>query len=449
MSTEWLAVLMFVGIFITLSFGYPIGPTFAGTAMIFVLIGLSFGAFHPELLRILPNRWFGTMSDYTYLAIPYFIYMGAILEKSGLSEDLLETVGILFGRIPGGLALGVILVGALLGAATGVVAASVIAMGLISLPVMLRFGYDKGLATGAIASAGTITQLIPPATVLVVLADQLGIPLGDLFIGSIIPSIILTGAYGLYCVGVGIFQPHKAPPMPAEALAMRGRILALRILKALVPTLGLIVAVLGSIYAGFATPSEAGAVGSLGGILLAAAYGKLNWALLKDAAMDTLRITSLVILILFGSTLFSLVFDGLGGTKLMVRLLTGLPGGYWSFLIFSMVAVFLLGIFLEFIEICFIVMPIFVPVCRELGIDLAWFGILMDINLLTAFLSPPVGFTLFYLSSIAPPEVKIEDIFRGVVPFMIVTVVVLIIVMIFPETVTWLIELSEARRLSG
>ncbi|HET9222922.1 MAG TPA: TRAP transporter large permease subunit [Roseiflexaceae bacterium] len=440
MSFEWLAVLMFLGIFITLSFGYPIGPTFAGTAMLFALIGLSLGAFKPDLFRALPDRWFGTMSDYTYLAIPYFVYMGTILEKSGLAEDLLETVGILFGPIPGGLALGVILVGALLGAATGVVAASVIAMGLISLPIMLRYGYDKELATGAIASAGTITQLIPPATVLVVLADQLGISVGELFVGSIVPSIILTTAYGAYCVGVGFLQPHKAPPMPAEARAIRGRALAVRVAKALLPTLALILAVLGSIYAGFATPTEAGAVGALGGVLLAIAYRKFSLQLLKDAAYDTLRITSLVILILFGSTIFSLVFDGLGGTKLMVSLLTNLPGGYVSFLIFSMVAVFLLGIFLEFIEICFIVMPIFVPACRVLGIDLAWFGILMTINLLTAFLSPPVGFTLFYLSSVAPPEVKIEHIFRGVVPFMIVTLIVLVIVMLFPGTVTYLVE---------
>lgn len=445
MDYHWLSVLMFAGIFITLALGYPIGPTFAGTAIAFGLMGLALGIFRPELMRILPNRWFGTMNDYTYLAVPYFVYMGAILEKSGLAEDLLESVGILFGRIPGGLALGVILVGALLGAATGVVAASVIAMGLISLPVMLRNGYDKGLATGAIASAGTITQLIPPATVLVVLADQLGIPLGDLFIGSVIPSLILTAAYGLYCVGVGIFQPHKAPPIRADLLTLGGSRLWLRVARALIPTLTLILVTLGSIYLGFATPSEAGAVGALGGILLAAAYGKLNWALLKNAAMDTLRISSLVILILFGSTIFSLVFDGLGGTQLMVNLLTGIPGGYWGFLIISMVVVFLLGIFLEFIEICFIVMPIFVPVCLALGIDLAWFGILMCINLLTAFLSPPVGFTLFYLSSVAPPEVKLEDIYRGAVPFVVVTMVVLTIVMLAPETVTWLIELSRAK----
>ena len=440
MGFEWLAILMFLGIFVMLSVGYPIGPTFAATAIIFGLIGLSLGTFDLDLVKAIPSRWFGTMSDYTYLAIPYFVYMGTVLEKSGLAEDLLETVGILFGRIPGGLGLGVILVGALLGAATGVVAASVIAMGLISLPVMLRYGYDKGLATGAIAAAGTLTQLIPPATVLVVLADQLGISVGDLFIASIVPSIILTGAYGLYCVGVGIFQPEKAPPLPPEVLNISGGVLGMRVLKALVPTLVLIITVLGSIYAGIATPTEAGAVGALGAILLTTVYGRLNWKLLKDAAMDTLRISSLVILVLFGSTIFSLVFQGLGGTELMVSWLAGLPGGYWSFLIFSMVVVFLLGIFLEFIEICFIVMPIFVPVCITLGISLPHFGILMCINLLTAFISPPIGFTLFYLKSVAPPEVEIEDIFRGAVPFIFVTLAVLIIIMVFPQTVTWPLE---------
>jgi tripartite ATP-independent transporter DctM subunit len=443
MSFEWLAILMFLGIFVMLSIGYPIGPTFAATALIFGGIGLSLGAFDLDLLKALPSRWFGTMSDYTYLAIPYFVYMGTILEKSGLAEDLLETVGILFGRVPGGLGLGVILVGALLGAATGVVAASVIAMGLISLPVMLRYGYDKGLATGSIAAAGTITQLIPPATVLVVLADQLGISVGDLFIASIIPSIILTSAYGLYCVGVGVLQPEKAPPLPPEVLNISGGALGLRVLKALVPTLVLILAVLGSIYAGFATPTEAGAVGALGGILLTAAYRRLNWELLRNAAMDTLRISSLVILVLFGSTIFSLVFQGLGGTELMVGWLSALPGGYWSFLIFAMVVVFLLGIFLEFIEICFIVMPIFVPVCIALGISLPHFGILMCINLLTAFISPPIGFTLFYLKSVAPPEVEIEDIFKGAVPFIFVTLAVLVIVMIFPQTVTWTLEVLK------
>ncbi len=445
MDLHWLSILMFAGIFVTLAMGYPIGPTFAGTALLFALTGFTLGIFRPELMLSLPNRWFGTMNDYTYLSIPYFVYMGALLEKSGLAEDLLETVGILFGRIPGGLALGVVVVGALLGAATGVVAASVIAMGLISLPVMLRAGYDKALATGAIASAGTITQLIPPATVLVVLADQLGVPLGDLFIGSVIPSIILTTAYGIYCVGVGYLKPQLAPPISSDLLVDYGGSLWLRVAKALLPTLLLIVATLGSIYAGLATPSEAGAVGAFGGILLAMAYGKLNWALLRNAAFDTLRIASLVVLILFGSTMFSLVFDGLGGTRLLVNLLTSIPGGYWSFLIFSMFIVFLLGIFLEFIEICFIVMPIFVPVCLVLGIDLTWFGILMCINLLTAYLSPPVGFTLFFLSSVAPPEVTLQDIFRGAIPFMVVTVVVLMVVMIFPETVTWLVQMSKQR----
>jgi tripartite ATP-independent transporter DctM subunit len=445
MSFEWLSIIMFVGIFATLSFGYPIAPTFAGTAIIFCLIGFSLGAFTPQLLRALPNRWFGTMNDYTLLAIPYFVYMGALLEKSGLAEDLLETVGILFGPLPGGLALGVVLVGALLGAATGVVAASVIAMGLISLPIMLRSGYDKRLATGVIAASGTITQLIPPAIVLVVLADQLGVSIDRLFVGSMIPSLVLVAAYGLYCVGVGLIWPHMAPPLPPEQRTLRGWPLIRRVLTALAPTLGLILIVLGSIYLGFATPTEAGAVGALGAALLAWAYGQFSWGLIRKAAEDTLRISVLVIFILFGSTLFSLVFEGLGGSDLLVDLLTSMPGGYLSFLIVSMVVVFLLGIFLEFIEICFIVLPIFVPAAIALEIDLVWFGILMCINLLTAFLSPPVGFTLFYLSSVAPPEVKIQDIYRGVIPFMVVTLIVLIVVMIFPQMVTWPVSLYLAR----
>jgi tripartite ATP-independent transporter DctM subunit len=436
MSLEWLSIIMFLGIFITLSLGYPIAPTFAGTAIFFGLAGFALDAFTPQLLRALPNRWFGTMNDYTLLAIPYFVYMGALLEKSGLAEDLLETVGILFGPLPGGLALGVVLVGALLGAATGVVAASVIAMGLISLPIMLRSGYDKRLATGVIAASGTITQLIPPAIVLVVLADQIGVSIDQLFVGTIIPSLILTAAYGLYCVGVGLIWRDMAPPLPAEQRTLRGWALGRRVLTALAPTLGLILVVLGSIYLGFATPTEAGAVGALGAALLAMLYGQFSWQLIRKAAEDTLRISVLVIFILFGSTLFSLVFEGLGGSDLIVGMLTGLPGGEAAFLITTMVVVFLLGIFLEFIEICFIVMPIFVPAAIALEIDLVWFGILMCLNLLTAFLSPPVGFTLFYLSSVAPPEVKIQDIYRGVIPFMAVTLVVLIIVMIFPQTVT-------------
>jgi tripartite ATP-independent transporter DctM subunit len=442
MGLEWLAVLMFLGIFAALALGYPVGPTFAGVAILFAALGIGLDIFDFRLFRLLQNRWFGTMSNFSYLAIPYFVYMGTVLEKSGLAEDLLETVGLLFGRVRGGLAVGVVLVGALLGATTGVVAASVITMGVISLPVMLRNGYDTRFATGVIASSGTLAQVIPPATVLIILADQLGVPLGNLFVGAIIPGLLLVVAFIIYCLVAAALRPRLAPAVADTGL--RGSALLLRVVRALLPTLALIFAVLGSIYLGLATPSEAGAVGSLGALLLAAAYRKLNFKLLKDAAMDTVRITSLVVLILFGSTMFTLVFDGLGGTRLMVDLLSGLPGGYWGFLAVSMIAVFLLGIFLEFIEICFITLPIFVPAAQLLGIDLTWFGILMALNLYTAFISPPVGFTLFYLSSVAPPSVKIGDIFRGVIPFMVVSLIVLAVVVAFPETVTYLTTRSAA-----
>ena len=443
MGLEWLPVLMFVGIFAALALGSPVGPTFAGVAILFAVVGLATDTFSFRLFGLLQNRWFGTMSNFSYLAIPYFVYMGTVLEKSGLAEELLETVGRLFGRVRGGLAVGVVLVGALLGATTGVVAASVITMGVISLPVMLRNGYDKRFATGVIASSGTLAQIIPPATVLIILADQLGVPLGNLFVGAILPGLILVVAFIIYCLAAAALRPKLAPAV-IDPNPLRGGALVLKVVRSLAPTLGLIFVVLGSIYYGIATPSEAGAVGAFGALLLAAAYRKFNFKLLKDAAMDTVRITSLVVLILFGSTMFSLVFDGLGGTRLMVDLLSGLPGGYWGFIAVAMVAVFLLGIFLEFIEICFITLPIFVPAAQALGIDLTWFGILMALNLYTAFISPPVGFTLFYLSSVAPPEVKIGDIFRGVIPFMVVSLVVLGVVIAFPQTVTYLTTRSAA-----
>lgn len=447
MGLEWLAVLMFLGIFAALALGYPVGPTFAGVAIVFAVVGLATGTFSFRLFGLLQNRWFGTMSNFSYLAIPYFVYMGTVLEKSGLAEELLETVGRLFGRVRGGLAVGVVLVGALLGATTGVVAASVITMGVISLPVMLRNGYDRRFATGVIASSGTLAQIIPPATVLIILADQLGVPLGNLFVGAIIPGLILVVAFVIYCLAVAALRPKLAPAV-VDPDPLRGGALVLKVIRSLAPTLGLIFAVLGSIYYGIATPNEAGAVGAFGALVLAAAYRKFNFKLLRDAAMDTVRITSLVVLILFGSTMFSLVFDGLGGTRLMVDLLSGLPGGYWGFIVVAMVAVFLLGIFLEFIEICFITLPIFVPAAQALGIDLTWFGILMALNLYTAFISPPVGFTLFYLSSVAPPEVKIGDIFRGVIPFMVVALIVLGVVMAFPQTVTYLTTRSAAGFMS-
>jgi tripartite ATP-independent transporter DctM subunit len=442
MSFEWLAVLMFVGFFFFLMSGYPVAFSFAGTAIVFGLIGLALGAFDLNLLLLLPNRWFGTMSDFTLLAIPFFIYLGAVLEKSGLAEELLETVGILLGPLRGGLALAVVLVGTLLAATTGVVAATVIAMGMISLPAMLRYGYQKDLAAGVIAASGTLAQMIPPSLVLVVLSDQIGVSVGDLFAGALIPGLMLSTAYGLYCLTLAYFKPGVAPALPPAARALRGRALAVKVARALIPPFLLILAVLGSIFFGLATPTEAGAVGAIGATILAAANRRFSWQLLRGAAESTARTTSLVIMILFCSTFFSLVFNGLGGTALVTELLVSLPGGFINFMIVSNIVVFLLGIFLEFVEICFIVMPLFVPAAHALGIDMVWFAVVMAVNLQTAFISPPVGFSLFYLQSVAPKEVRTIEIHRGAIPFMVLQLVVLVLVMIFPQTVTWLVSAS-------
>ncbi|MFO7167032.1 MAG: TRAP transporter large permease subunit [Chloroflexota bacterium] len=442
MSYEWLALLMFAAFFGILLLGYPVAFSFAGTAFLFGAIGLALGAFDFNLLRLLPNRWFGTMSDFTLLAIPFFIYLGTVLEKSGLAEDLLETVGMLFGPLRGGIALAVVVVGTLLAATTGVVAATVIAMGLISLPVMLRYGYDKRLATGAIAASGTMAQLIPPSLVLVVVSDQIGVSVGDLFAGALIPGLIMAGTFAAYCLIVAYINPRAAPALPPEARPYRGAALAARTLRAVVPPLVLIFAVLGSIFFGLATPTEAGAVGAVGAALLAAANRRFDRKLLRDAAESTVRTTTLVIMILFCSTIFSLVFDGLGGTEVTRSILTNLPGGYLGFLIVCNIVVFLLGIFLEFIEITFIIMPVLTPAAMALGIDMTWFGVLMAINLQTAFISPPVGFSLFYLQSVVPKEVRTIDIHRGALPFMALQILVLIIVMAFPETVTWMVRVS-------
>jgi tripartite ATP-independent transporter DctM subunit len=440
---EWLSVMMFAGFFVLLMSGYPVAFSFAGTAIIFGLIGLSLDAFNMDLLRLLPNRWFGTMSDYTLLAIPFFIYLGSILEKSGLAEELLETIGILLGPLRGGIALAVVLVGTLLAATTGVVAATIIAMGLISLPIMMRLNYDKGLATGVITASGTLAQMIPPSLVLVVLSDQIGVSVGDLFAGALFPGLMLSFGYGVYCLTVAYIWPNLAPALPLSERTLKGVPLALRVLRVMVPPFFLVLSVLGSIFFGLATPTEAGAVGAVGALLLAAANRRVSWKMLWDSAMSTARTTTLVIMILFCSTFFSLVFDGLGGTDFVTDILVALPGGFWGFMIAANVIVFLLGIFLEFVEICFIVMPLLIPAAVALGfqdIDLVWFGIVMAVNLQTAFISPPVGFSLFYLQSVAPPEIETADIHRGALPFVAIQFIVLVLVMIFPQTVTWLVQ---------
>ncbi|NJM86962.1 MAG: TRAP transporter large permease subunit [Hydrococcus sp. RU_2_2] len=442
MGYEWLAIAMFVGFFFMLMSGYPVAFSFAGTGIVFGGIGLLVGAFDINRLLLLPNVWFGTMSNFTLLAIPFFVFLGAVFEKSGLAEELLETLGILFGSLRGGVALAVIVVGTLLAATTGVVAATVIVMGMISLPVMIRYGYDKQLATGVIVASGTLAQLIPPSLVLVVLSDQLGVSVGDLFLGALIPGLMLSGSYVLYVLTFAFLKPNVAPALPLEVRKIGGVALAKRVVKAVLPPLLLIFAVLGSIFFGLATPTEAGAVGAVGACVLASLNRRLNWNLLRDSAHSTAVVTTLVIMILFGSSLFSLVFDALGGKTYITDLLVKLPGGYIAFMVASNIIIFILGVFLEFIEICFIAIPLLVPAAQALGIDLVWFGVVMAINLQTAFISPPVGFSLFYLQSVAPKEVSTLEIHKSAIPFMVLQFVVLLLVIIFPQTVRWLVDLS-------
>ncbi len=440
MGLEWLALLMFVVFFMMIVIGYPVAFSFAATSILFMILGVSIGAFDLNLLRLLPNRWFGTMSNFTLLAIIFFVFMGAILEKSGLAERLLTAVGMLMGPLRGGLALAVIIVGTMLAAATGVVAATVIVMGLLSLPVMVRYGYDHKVATGIIVASGTMAQLLPPSLVLVILSDQIGVGVGDLFLGAVIPGLMLSGMYIIYILILAVVQPKKVPALPPEARTLRGKALAKEAVIAIVPTVILIFTVLGSIFTGFATPTEAGAVGAVGSLILAWTNGNVNWELIKNSARATVVITSMVIMILFASTLFGLVFDNLGGKAYVTHLLTTLPGGFWTFIIVSNIIVFIMGMNLEFIEISFIVMPLFVPAAAALGVDMVWFGIMMGINLNIAFISPPVGFSLFYLQGVAPPEVKTSEIHKGAFPFMAIQSLALIIVMLFPQTVLWLVN---------
>ncbi len=442
MGYEWLAIAMFAGFFVILMSGYPVAFSFAATGLVFGLIGWLVGVFEPGRLLLLPNLWFGTMSNFTLLAIPFFVFLGAVLEKSGLAEELLETVGILLGPLRGGMALAVVIVGTLLAATTGVVAATVILMGMLSLPIMLRYGYDKQLATGIIVASGTLAQLIPPSLVLVVLSDQLGVSVGDLFLGALIPGLMLSGSYALYVLVLAFFKPQVAPALPLEMRQISRGELARRTVKAIVPPVLLIVLVLGSIFFGLATPTEAGAVGAVGACGLAAINRRLTRQMVLDAAHSTAIVTGVVLMILFCSSLFSLVFDALGGKNLITTWLVNLPGGYLAFILVANLTIFVLGAFLEFIEICFIAMPLLVPAAQALGLNMVWFGVVMAVNLQTAFISPPVGFSLFYLQSVAPKNVSTQEIHRSALPFLAIQVVVLIIVIVFPQTVNWLVARS-------
>ena len=438
MTANWLAPLIFVAVFLVIFIGYPVAFALGGTALVFAAIGVQLGYFDWHLFYAMPERIFGIMGNYTLLAVPFFIFMGIVLERARLAEDLLTTIGKLFGALRGGLAFGVVFVGTLLAAATGVVGASVVAMGSISLPVMLKYGYDKRLSSGIILASGTLGQIIPPSIVLVVLADQLGISVGALFLGALIPGLLLAGMYALYAAGVALFRPELAPALPASIRDISGAELARQVALVLMPPLVLILLVLGSIFAGVATPTEAGAVGAVGAMLLAGVRRRLRLSVVHEAAIETAKLTTMVVFLIIGSTMFALVFRGLFGDIWIEDLLTNLPGGTIGLLIVANLVVFILGFFLDFFEIAFIIIPLLAPAALLLGIDLVWFGVMIGMNLQTSFLTPPFGFALFYLRGIAPPEITTGDLYRSVVPFIVIQLIGLLAIIVFPRLVTGL-----------
>ena len=508
-----MAPIMFGSLIVFLLFGYSVAFSLAACGLFFGLVGVELGMIHPTFLQALPLRMFGIMQNDTLLAIPFFTFMGLILERSGMAEDLLDTIGQLFGPIRGGLAYAVILVGAMLAATTGVVAASVISMGLISLPIMLRYGYDRRVASGVIAASGTLAQIIPPSLVLIVLADQLGKSVGDLYKGAFIPGFVLTGLYIVYVVVLSFLQPQSVPALPPEARTIRedngtsglrslcvlfvlsvlaavgfakslpdsvpldelivtsmcvgvgvafaaslvnklGKLgllsrIAERVTFVLIPPLALIFLVLGTIFLGIATPTEGGAMGSVGALVMALARRRIDLKLIRQAMDSTMKLSCFVLFILIGATVFSLAFQGVDGPKWVERLLTGLPGGQLGFLIVVNILVFVLAFFLDFFELAFIIIPLIGPVAEKLGIDLVWFGVLLAVNMQTSFMHPPFGFALFYLRSVAPHEdytdkvtkqpikkVTIEQIYWGSVPFVLIQVLMVGLIIAFPGLVT-------------
>ncbi len=430
--TESIGPLMFLGLVVVLLLGYPVAFALAAVGLLFGGIGIELGLLQPELFQALPQRIYGIMQNETLLAIPFFTFMGLILERSGMAEELLETIGQLFGPIRGGLAYAVIFVGALLAATTGIVAASVISMGLISLPVMLRYGYSKRLAAGVIAASGTLAQIIPPSLVLIVMADQLARPIGDLYRGALVPGLLLTGCYAVYVLLMSIVKPASAPALPAEARATDRAAPLKSVLSSLVPPLVLVFLVLGTIFLGIATPTEGGAMGACGALVLAAFKRRLGMDILRSALESTTRLSCFVMFILIGSTVFGLVFRGVDGDLWVEHLLTGLPGGAIGFLIVVNLLVFVLAFFLDYFELAFILVPLLAPVAEKLGIDLVWFGVLLAVNMQTSFMHPPFGFALFYLRSVAPKAVTSGDIYWGAVPFVVIQVAMVALLIAFP-----------------
>jgi tripartite ATP-independent transporter DctM subunit len=446
-------LLLFISVIIVLMLGYPVAFSLAGVALIFAGIGTLTGSFDP-ILSAIPERLNGIMSNQTLLAVPLFVFMGIMLERSKIAEELLDAMSALFGTMRGGLGLSVILVGMLLAASTGIVGATVVTMGLMSLPVMLKRGYSPSLACGTICASGTLGQIIPPSIVLVLLGDQISaafqqaqlsqgifspetVSVGDLFAGAVIPGFMLVGMYLLYLVLMGWFKPESMPAISIEERQTR-KLSAL--LGTLFPPLFLIVAVLGSILMGIANITEAASVGAVGSILLALLKRRLSLARLQQVLENTVRVTSMVFLILIGASLFSLVFRGFGGDEQIHALLSALPGGTFTAVLVVMLVIFVLGFILDFIEITFVVVPIVAPILLMMGVDPIWLGIMIAINLQTSFLTPPFGFALFYLRGVAPKTIKTTDIYKGVIPFIIIQLFALLLLSIWPELVTWLPE---------
>lgn len=454
MNPDLLGPLMFGAALLLIFSGYPVAFALGGTSLIFAIIGMEMDLLNFSMLQAISQRIFGVMQNYTLLAVPFFILMGTLLERTGLARDLLKTMGNAFGPLRGGLGFSVILVGTLLAAATGVVGATVVAMGMIALPVMLRYHYSKSLASGIIAASGTLGQVIPPSIVLIVLADQLGVSVGDLFVGSLIPGIMLAALYLIYVAGVSTVSPGAAPAMPEADRSMRGWDLWREIVWVMMPPLALILVVLGSIFIGWATPTEAGAFGASGAIILAALNRRLTLTSVRESLETTARLTSMVMFILVGSQTFSLVFRGLFGDLWIEELLTGLPGGAIGFLLLVNLAIFVLGFFIDFFEIAFIIVPLVAPVAARMlspmfaefdepaRMALVWFGVMIGMNLQTSFLTPPFGFSLFYLRGVAPAEVSTAQIYLGAVPFIAIQLVGLLLLFYFPRLVTWLISLG-------
>lgn len=432
-----LGPMMFGGLIVFLLIGYPAAFSLAAVGLFFSFIAIEMGVIAPQYMGNLTFQLYSIISNDLLLSIPFFTFMGAVLERCGLAEDLLDSIGQLFGSIRGGLSYAVILVGAILGAITGTVAASVIAMGVISLPVMMRYGYNMQHATGVIAASGTITQLIPPSLVLVVLADVMGKSVGDMYAGAIGPSIVQVVLFCLWVALLSILRPNQMPALPPEARTLKGWALAWKCVRGIVPSAALIFLVLGTIFMGLATPTEAGAMGAVGALILAAMYRTLTWKLTYQAMSSTMRITAMVTMILIGARVFSLVFQGVGGGLWIEHMLTGLPGGQVGFLTFTMVFVFFVAFFLDFFEIAFIIIPLLTPAATKLDINLIWFGLLICANIQTSFMHPPFGFALFYLRGIAPPTVKSRDIYLGSIPWIVLQLVLVALMIAFPEIVTY------------